>query len=166
MEKNNHNTLITGAILGGTLGLLAARQLAEKNHHSYDYSEEVSHKGNAALLASACTLLGVGAGLLFAPKSGKELREDITDIVENFQEKTSDLASNITEQGSDFIHNFSDQASDLVEKAKHMAGQVSSGAHKGRRHAKNEAALSETLENAINMANIGFRLWNTLTKGR
>lgn len=41
-------------------------------------------------------IVGSIAALLFAPKSGKELREDISEQVQNVSEKTAEIATTIT----------------------------------------------------------------------
>ena len=171
MEKHNHNALLTGAIIGGALGIVAAYKLADSLQEEPQRtffsraSETQSSSVNPLIAAGITTLVGLGAGLLLAPKSGKELREDISDIVDNIQDKTHEFTSDLGEQGSDFIHSFTEQASDLVEKAKHMANHVSDTVSQKGHKVKKEA-LTDTLENAINMANIGFRIWNSLSKGR
>jgi gas vesicle protein len=51
-------------------------------------------------------ILGGGAGLLLAPKSGKELRDNIVDGYTYLNEKTQGLTEQINTQGHKILHPF------------------------------------------------------------
>lgn len=79
---------------------------------------------------------GIGAviALLFAPKSGQELREDIADATRKGLEKGKEAATQIQERAgeyyevsrekaSEFIHTAQEKAGELTEKAKSAAAR-------------------------------------------
>src|SRR5260221_9346010 len=91
--------------------------------------------------ATKLTYLIVGGGigavlaLLFAPKSGQELREDIADATRKGIEKSKEAAAQMQERAgeyyeatrdkaSDFYESATDKASELTEKAKSVAAST------------------------------------------
>ncbi len=59
------------------------------------------------------TVLGAGLGMLFAPKSGSELRNQL-----------SDTASKVGNAASESYHKVADKANDLAEKSRDMGRDV------------------------------------------
>lgn len=62
------------------------------------------------LLTAAGGLLGVTAGMLLAPKSGKRLRQDLCDTYEDITEKGEELVHHAAEKGSEYVNNVRDTA--------------------------------------------------------
>ena len=58
--------------------------------------EEGSYKGLALFAAGAA--VGAGLGLLFAPKAGKETREDIAEWLKQRREKGAELLGKLKEE--------------------------------------------------------------------
>lgn len=101
---------------------------------SYEYErEEASASAKLTYL-----LIGGGIGavlaLLFAPKSGQELREDIADVTRKGIEKGKETAGQLQEtaeeyyevtreKASEFYNTAQDRAEDLTEKAKAVGAQ-------------------------------------------
>jgi gas vesicle protein len=69
---------------------------------------------------------GIGAvlALLFAPKSGHELREDIADVTRKGIEKGKDAATQIGERAGEYYEVSKDKASDLYQSAADKAGEL------------------------------------------
>jgi gas vesicle protein len=69
---------------------------------------------------------GIGAvlALLFAPKSGHELREDIADATRKGIEKGKDAATQIGERAGEYYEVSKDKASDLYQSAAGKAGEL------------------------------------------
>ena len=81
---------------------------------------------------------GIGAilALLFAPKSGQELREDIADATRKGLEKSKEVAEHLQERAgeyyevsrekaNEFYHNAQEKAGELADLAKDKAGELS-----------------------------------------
>lgn len=65
-------------------------------------------------------VLGVVAGLLIAPKSGKELREDIKNLPADFYKYISPQIKKIKEMGEEQYHNFMDEGVKKYAKVKKL----------------------------------------------
>src|SRR3954451_1033854 len=79
--------------------------------------------------ATKLTYLLVGGGigaviaLLFAPKSGVELREDIADASRKGLEKGKETAAQLQERAGEYYEATREKASDLLETAQGKAGE-------------------------------------------
>lgn len=82
--------------------------------------ENKGNKGSKGWLWGAAigTLVGSVTALLFAPKSGKELRKDISDGARQVGEKTQEVASKVSEKTQEV-------AGKVSEKTHEVAGKVS-----------------------------------------
>ena len=70
---------------------------------SYDnYEHEGSGAGGFMMGLLTGTVLGAGLGMLLAPKSGAELRGQISEGASNVGSKVSDVAGTVAERGVDF----------------------------------------------------------------
>ncbi|MEO8648937.1 MAG: YtxH domain-containing protein [Acidobacteriota bacterium] len=80
--------------------------------------------------ATKLTFLLIGGGigavvaLLFAPKSGVELRGDIADATRKGIEKSKETAAQLQEKAGDYYEVGRDKASELYQTAQEKAGQV------------------------------------------
>lgn len=80
--------------------------------------------------ATKLTYLIVGGGigailaLLFAPKSGQELREDIADVTRKGIEKSKEAAAQIQEKAGDYYEVSRDKASEFYQTAADKAGEL------------------------------------------
>lgn len=63
-------------------------------------------------------VVGAVTALLFAPKSGSELRSDIAEGYQVVSDKTQEIARNIGTQTTEFIHKAKEVASQVVEGAR------------------------------------------------
>ncbi len=69
---------------------------------------------------------GIGAviALLFAPKSGQELREDIADATRKGLEKGKQTAAQIQERAGEYYEVSREKASELIHTAQEKAGEL------------------------------------------
>ncbi len=80
--------------------------------------------------ATKLTYLIVGGGigavlaLLFAPKSGQELREDIADATRKGIEKSKETAAQLQEKAGDYYEVSREKASELYQTASEKAGEL------------------------------------------
>lgn len=84
-----------------------------------------------ASVSSKLTYLIIGGGigaiiaLLFAPKSGKELREDIADASRKGLEKGKEAAAQLQERAGEYYETGREKASELYQTAQGKAGDLS-----------------------------------------
>lgn len=69
---------------------------------------------------------GIGAviALLFAPKSGIELREDIADVTRKGLDKSREAASQIQERAGEYYEVGRERASEIYQTAQEKAGEI------------------------------------------
>jgi gas vesicle protein len=81
---------------------------------------------------------GIGAviALLFAPKSGIELREDIADVTRKGLEKSKEAATQLQERAGEYYEVGRERAGELYSTAQEKAGEF---AEKARTAAANTA---------------------------
>ncbi|GIP33790.1 YtxH domain-containing protein [Paenibacillus sp. J2TS4] len=63
-------------------------------------------------------VIGAVTALLFAPKSGRELRSDLADQAQQLGDKTKQIANNVSSQTSEWIGKAKDVAGTVVEEVK------------------------------------------------
>jgi gas vesicle protein len=90
---------------------------------------EQTHTSNRLFITTLSFSLGAIAALLFAPKSGKELRRNIADKYSTLEESTVSLAQQVKDKTVDLSQKVSDRALTLVkqagDKSQDLAQQVS-----------------------------------------
>lgn len=85
---------------------------------------------NESNVASKLTFLLIGGGigavlaLLFAPKSGVELREDIADATRKGIEKSKEAASQLQDRAGEYYEATRERATDLYGTAQEKAGEL------------------------------------------
>ena len=93
---------------------------------SYEYQREEDTSASTKL---TYLLIGGGIGailaLLFAPKSGQELREDIADATRKGIEKGKETAGHLQEAADEYYEVTRERASELYETARDSAGDLS-----------------------------------------
>jgi len=82
-------------------------------------------------VSSKLTYLIIGGGigaviaLLFAPKSGKELRDDIADVSRKGLEKGKEAASQLGERAGEYYEAGREKANEFYQTAQGKAGEIS-----------------------------------------
>lgn len=95
-----------------------------RNFMRHEYEREETRA------ATKLTYLLVGGGigailaLLFAPKSGEELRGDIADVTRKGIEKSKEAASQIQEKAGDYYEISRDKANEFYQTAQEKAGEL------------------------------------------
>ena len=107
----------------------------------YTSSDEGPHVGTA--LTFLFIGLGIGAlsALLFAPKSGKQVRrdlrrkyEDAREVVEDWAEQASDIADDVLDRSKEYVDrgkDVLDRGRDLANKAKDRVAPMTKGFGRG-----------------------------------
>src|SRR5688572_21473286 len=86
-------------------------------------------RDDASVTAKLTYLLiggGIGAviALLFAPKSGQELRGDIADVTRKGIDKSKEAASQIQERAGEYYEVGRERASEIYQTAQEKAGEL------------------------------------------
>jgi len=87
-------------------------------------SDEVNSK-DFLIGALVGGIIGAATALFLAPKSGAELREDVTSQASHLKEKTVDLSSTAREKTAQFSTQLKDKTVDLSSVAKDKTSQLS-----------------------------------------
>lgn len=116
------------------------------------------NKSGKSFIAGAIIggLIGAASALLFAPKAGKELREDITEqyhktsaktkeIAETVSHKTQEIAKEVSEKTQHIAKDVSAKSQELAEKAKLLAGQVANDVRNWKESRDQTATASEAV---------------------
>ncbi|MBC8144856.1 MAG: YtxH domain-containing protein, partial [bacterium] len=74
--------------------------------------------------------VGASLALLFAPKSGRELRSDITDTTNEYVERVSEMVSSATERAQQIVNDGRERADTIVGEARDRASTLLSDAEK------------------------------------
>jgi len=89
-----------------------------------------TYEKDSSSAASKLTFLLAGAGigavvaLLFAPKPGVELREDIADATRKGLEKSKEAAAQLQERAGEYYEATRERAADLYESGLERAGEL------------------------------------------
>jgi gas vesicle protein len=91
--------------------------------------QEYEREETSAATKLTYLLVGGGIGailaLLFAPKSGEELRGDIADVTRKGLEKSKEAAAQIQEKAGEYYEVSRDKASEFYQTAQEKAGELS-----------------------------------------
>ena len=80
--------------------------------------EDYRKLGAAFLLGG---LLGAGFALLYAPKSGKQTRKDISKTARRIKKETVHLVEDAIDSVNDFTGDMKDKVSDLIDRGKELS---------------------------------------------
>ena len=89
-----------------------------------DYDREDSSVTNKLTYLLIGGGIGAVIALLFAPKSGTELREDIADATRKGLEKSKEAASQLQERAGEYYEVGRERASELYQTAQDKAGEI------------------------------------------
>ena len=122
----------------------------------YEYEKETSSTTKLTYL-----LVGGGIGailaLLFAPKSGQELRGDIADVTRKGVEKGKETAALVGERAGEYYEVTRDKAGELVSTAQDKASQAYAAAQdKAGQIADKATELADKAKGAVSGASNPF----------
>jgi len=78
------------------------------------YRNDYQESGTSLLSFLAGTVIGAGIALLYAPKTGKETRELLSDYGQDLKDKTAHFPGNAYESADGLV----DRGRDLIDKGK------------------------------------------------
>ncbi|HSH26009.1 MAG TPA: YtxH domain-containing protein [Massilibacterium sp.] len=79
---------------------------------------------NFVLGALIGSVVGAAVALLFAPKSGKDLREDVSTQVDNIKEKSIEIANTAKEKTTNIAQTAKEKSSDLKEYVSSQSEEI------------------------------------------
>ncbi|WP_240374584.1 YtxH domain-containing protein [Bacillus piscicola] len=101
-------------------------------------------------------IVGASAALLLAPKSGRELRSDITEGAQTARERTSEFTSDAYEKGSEWASFAKEKSSSLAknvsEQSNKWYGRVKEVAKRQDDDEKTADELADELSNDLGAA--------------
>jgi gas vesicle protein len=154
---------------------LTKQAKCQANGWSHYFKDMVSEEENQEtvrdLLIGGLTggVIGTAAGLLLAPKSGEELRQNIADGYQDISEKTQEMTNQLTKQGKTTVKKVKKQANNWIDLAKDVLEQFTENAQdtgedlidRGRTFLEDRG-----FNNVAEWASIGLRVWQHLNKKR
>jgi gas vesicle protein len=116
----------------------------------YHSNDEVNSK-DFLIGALVGGIIGAATALFLAPKSGAELRGDVTTQATNLKEKTVDLSSTAKEKTSQLSSQLKEKSGPLVEKVKSIKAKTPTLMDDGTASSEGEEPLDfmETVTNTI-----------------
>lgn len=118
----------------------------------YEYENEKEQTSATAKLSYLLIGGGIGAllALLFAPKSGQELRGDIADVTRKGIEKGKETASQVGERAGEYYEVTRGKAGELYSTAQEKAGELRSTAQ------EKAGQIAEKAKSAVSSASNPF----------
>ncbi len=105
-------------------------------------------------------VLGAAAGLLLAPKSGLELRNDLAGTYEDL----SDKAEEFQKKGKTFVKKARNRSNKWLEMASELAdGVIDNAQEKGEEYLN---GAQDKINDVIEWATLGYKVWQGIKKRR
>jgi gas vesicle protein len=109
-------------------------------------------------------VVGAVAGLMLAPKSGAELRQDLVDTYEDVAERAEDFTSDVQKKGKAFGKKARKQTNKWLDLARNVAGEYMEDAEEVGEEFVDGA--KDKIDNVIEWATLGYKVWQGLNKRR
>lgn len=139
---------------------------AKKSVRSWisDEEEEGDHPAQDFLVGSLVGgILGAVAGLLLAPKSGEELREDLVESYEDVSGRAEDFVHDFTKQGKKFVKKSRSKANKWLDLAKEVVDGLTDEVQDTSEDIVEKAkglVNNSRIHDVMDWASLGVRLWN------
>jgi len=100
---------------------------------AYEYDRFEREEGGGSFLMGllAGTVLGAGLGMLFAPKSGSELRSQIGNQIADQTGKLRDAADHSYQQASEKVSQMVDRGREAYDRARSSVSNMATAATSG-----------------------------------
>ena len=97
---------------------------------AYEYDRLEREEGGGSFLMGllAGTVLGAGLGMLFAPKAGAELRNQLNEQAGKLRSTANDTLSQVKSTANDTYSQATDKVSQIVDKGKEAYDRARTGA--------------------------------------
>lgn len=95
------------------------------------------------------TVIGAVTALLLAPKSGRELRTDISHQYQNVSSKTNEIAKNVGTKTKEIAETVGEKSQELAGKAKELAEHLVEDIKTLRQSQKEIAGTTGTTEHVV-----------------
>jgi gas vesicle protein len=129
--------------------------------------EEECHSRDLIIGSIVGITLGAVAGLLLAPKSGIELREEIIDNYNNISEKTSEMTEKLTKNSKAAMEQLKSKTNGWLSILQDVVEQISDKVEESKEDAieKGQELFNKSkLKNAMDWALLGLRVMERIKK--
>jgi gas vesicle protein len=111
-------------------------------------------------------IIGAVAGLLLAPKAGEDLRQDVVETYQNVSDKSNEFAQDLNKKGRAFAKTTSRATNKWLNFAKKIVDELSDDLESTVEEVgdKVKQASDHRLNDMMEIASLGFRLWQRLKK--
>ncbi|WP_332649421.1 YtxH domain-containing protein [Lysinibacillus sp. 54212] len=109
------------------------------------YGEETVKMKDFVIGAFVGGIIGAAAGLLLAPKAGKELRGEVAVQAVNIKDKSVELSSTAKEKTVQLSHQIKEQSTQLVDKVKSKTSKAPTLFDDGTVSSEGEEPLEEAI---------------------
>jgi gas vesicle protein len=108
-----------------------------------EYNDETSGLSKGLLIGLLTGgAVGAALALLFAPKSGRELRSDISAVTNDYVDKVGEMMNSATERAQQIVNDGRTRAESIVDEAREKASTLLTDAEKIVADARAKAATT------------------------
>lgn len=122
--------------------------------HDVIYEEETLNMKDFVIGALVGGIVGAAAGLLLAPKTGRDLRSDVATQAVNLKDKSVTLSSTAKEKTVQLSNQIKEQSTQLVDKVKTKNTKVPPVFDDGTVSSEGEEPLEDETYEGVDMAEI------------
>jgi gas vesicle protein len=114
-------------------------------------------------------VLGAAIGLLLAPKSGEQLRQDLVETYDDISEKTQDFADHVTKKGKTFAKTARSKTNKWINLAKDIIDDLTEETEeKAEDWLERVKGLvnNKCVNDVLGWAQLGYRVWEGIQSKR
>ncbi|WP_394188380.1 YtxH domain-containing protein [Paenisporosarcina quisquiliarum] len=123
----------------------------QNGHRDSIYSNDEVNSKDFVIGALVGGIIGAAAALFLAPKTGRELRENVSTQAMQLKDKTADFSSTAKEKTSHLSTQLKEQSGQIVDKVKGMKTKSSAPMDDGTASSEGEEPIDflETVTNTV-----------------